>query len=80
MWPVVSEGGCSACWAFAVVASIEGMYNIKYNTMRKFSEQQLIDCSTANNGCAGGRIRSAFKYIKDVGGLMRYNDYTYREA
>ena len=47
---------CGSCWSFAAVGAIEGAYFIKYGERKRFSQQQLVDCSwgQANNGCDGG--------------------------
>ena len=73
MNPVVNQGKCQSCWAFAATASMEGMYAIKYGmgSKIKLSEQQLIDCSYANLGCKGGSSDSALKYLEIAGGQMR---------
>lgn len=46
---------CASCWAFASIASIEGQYFLETGILKKFSEQNLIDCnkfdSTGNWGC-----------------------------
>lgn len=57
MQPVVDQGDCGSCWAFATVAQLESVYKRNspvYNYV--MSPQYLVDCSTAspNTGCDGG--------------------------
>jgi len=73
--PVKNQGACGACWAFATVGNIEGLYYRKYGVLKNFSEQNLIDCSTANYGCNGGFFEKAMAYIKNAGGLQQTSDY-----
>lgn len=55
--PIVNQGQCGSCWAFAPVAQLESLYlsNIIPISYR-FSAQFLVDCSRTppNNGCYGG--------------------------
>ena len=43
--PVQNQGRCGSCWAFAGVAALEGHYAIATNDLKKFSEQQFVDCT-----------------------------------
>ena len=42
---VQNQGSCGSCWAFAGVASTEGHYAIATNDLKKFSEQEFVDCA-----------------------------------
>ena len=67
--PVKDQGACGSCWAFSTTGSLEGAYMIKNNEAITFSEQQLVDCSSAegNHGCNGGLMDQAFKYLEKQG-------------
>lgn len=65
--PVKNQGSCGSCWAFSSVGAVESAWAIKHNTLYNLSEQELIDCSTKNNGCEGGSMVKSFQYIIENG-------------
>jgi len=64
---VKNQGSCGSCWAFSSVGAVESAWAIKHNILYNLSEQELIDCSTQNNGCEGGSMDLAFQYIIENG-------------
>ena len=52
--PVKDQGQCGSCWSFSSTGGMEGIYEIKGNTLTSFSEQQLVDCVKLCFGCNGG--------------------------
>jgi C1A family cysteine protease len=51
---VKDQGQCGSCWAFSAAGTLESAHKIASGKLYNFSEQQLVDCSTANLGCNGG--------------------------
>jgi C1A family cysteine protease len=74
--PVKNQGQCGSCWAFSATGALEGWNFIQNKKLISYSEQQLVDCVTADMGCNGGLPTDAFAYTAQKG-IETEADYPY---
>ncbi|XP_050142289.1 senescence-specific cysteine protease SAG39-like [Malus sylvestris] len=71
--------GC--CWAFASVATVEGLHKLKTGNLISLSKQELVDCDTSSydHGCDGSNSKVAYDYmIKRNKSLATKDNYPYQ--
>jgi C1A family cysteine protease len=61
--PVKDQGSCGSCYAFAFITLLEAQHAFRLKSSRALSEQQMVDCSTLDNGCNGGFFTKTFDYL-----------------
>ncbi|KAF4661617.1 hypothetical protein FOZ61_003065 [Perkinsus olseni] len=66
-----NPGSCAACWAFALAHTLSDRIRIQRKAAFpevNLAAQPLLTCAyQAGNGCRGGRVLDAVRYIKDHG-------------
>ncbi|XP_028785073.1 ervatamin-B-like [Neltuma alba] len=76
--PVKDQGQCGSCWAFGTVGAIESVNAISTGKLVSLSEQELVDCDSASEGCSGGYTESVFEWVIKNGGISEEANYPYK--
>lgn len=79
---VKDQKDCGSCWAFATAGNLRSLLarrdpEIAQNWDSGVSEQYLVDCDDGNNGCNGGWMNVAIKFLMNKG-YVRETDYLYK--
>ncbi|XP_029308132.1 cathepsin K [Cottoperca gobio] len=75
--PVKNQGSCGSCWAFSSAGALEGQLAKATGKLLDLSPQNLVDCVKQNDGCGGGYMTNAFKYVEENGGIDSEESYPY---
>ena len=74
--PVLDQGSCGLCWAFAASTVLEFFQcSKKFNELVLYSRQQLVSCDTDNFGCDGGFYVNGWVWAANTGGLCEDKEY-----
>jgi C1A family cysteine protease len=75
--PVKNQKQCGSCWAFSATEQIESDAMRTLNKQWSLAVEQIVQCDKTSQGCNGGWTESAYKYVKNNGGLEIDADYPY---
>ena len=74
---IKDQGQCGSCWAFSTTANVESVIAKSTGKLQSLSEQFLVSCehncgqyrnmNACDQGCNGGLMPNAFKYIMAKG-------------
>lgn len=75
---LVWDLGC--CWAFSAIAATEGINKLCTGKLISLSEQEVVDCDRKgiDQGCNGGYMEDAFKFIIRNRGVTSEANYPYK--
>lgn len=78
---VQDQGMCGSCWTFAGTGSVESRYALRTGTLKKFSEQEALECVydiKDKDGCRGGQFIDQWKWIKKTQHQSSARRYPYK--
>jgi len=78
---VSDQGMCGSCWTFSGVGPLEGRYALQVGTLKKFSEQEALECvykREEKNGCRGGQYFHQWDWYKREGRATLAERYPYK--
>lgn len=75
MSPIKNQFYCGSCYSFATAAVLE-YQSRKAGLNHIYSEQNIVDCDSANYGCDGGWPTTAMYYVHE-NGISNGSTYTY---
>jgi C1A family cysteine protease len=67
--PVKNQGSCGSCWAFCAAGAMESQVLIRSGLETDISEQAVLSCNAAGDGCDGGWMSTAYDLWIDHGAV-----------
>lgn len=72
-----NQGSCGSCWAFAASGVLADRICISHSKLGGnvsqllaglyLAPEQMVECDGSNNGCGGGRLDDAWRFLRDHG-------------
>ncbi|MBU8922077.1 MAG: T9SS type A sorting domain-containing protein [Bacteroidales bacterium] len=67
--PAKNQGSCGSCWAFATIGQLESFALIYDQRLLDLSEQAIMACNGADQGCNGGFLSTAYDVFYNYGAV-----------
>jgi C1A family cysteine protease len=67
--PAKNQGSCGSCWAFATIGQLESFALIYDERLLDLSEQAIMACNGADQGCNGGFLSTAYDVFLSYGAV-----------
>ena len=79
---VKNQAQCGSCWAFSTTGGIEGQWQLSGKTLTSVSEQELVSCDKVDQGCNGGLMDNALKWLisNHNGDIVTEDSYPYKSG
>ena len=79
---VKNQAQCGSCWAFSTTGGIEGQWQKSGKTLTSVSEQELVSCDKVDQGCNGGLMDNALKWLisNHNGDIVTEDSYPYKSG
>jgi len=77
---IKDQSTCGSCWSYAALCVLETKQKIAGGALVQMSEQEIIDCNSAGEECAGGWYTTAWAYVQNKGRIASSADYPYQNA
>ena len=68
--PIRDQAQCGSCWAFSAAEVLSDRFSVATNTSVILSPEDLVSCDKGNEGCNGGMLPAAWKYLTKDGIVM----------
>ena len=76
--PVKNQQQCGSCWTFSATGSMEAQHALSTGRLLSLSESQIVDCDKSDDGCGGGFMDDAFRYVIASDGIETEQEYPYK--
>ena len=67
--PIRNQEQCGSCWAFSAAEVLSDRFAIqtKNKASPVLSPEDLVSCDSGDNGCGGGMLPNAWRYLSNTG-------------
>lgn len=67
--PIRDQQQCGSCWAFSANEVLSDRFSIATKKNVVLSPEDSVSCDKGNNGCGGGMLPAAWRYLTNTGSV-----------